>query len=114
MEHIYYVLHDLGIKRTYQGYYHLATAIQLVIEKEERLLYIHKWLYQEVALVHKTTPFCVERNIRTVKTFCWNNGERDKLNSIAGCSLKQMPSNSEFIDILSCYIKEHYYEKTPY
>ena len=106
MEYIYSTLHKLRIKRTYQGYYHLATAIQLVIEKEERLLYIHKWLYQEVALIHNTSPFCVERNIRTVKSNFWNNGDRRIFEIIAGCPIEQMPSNSEFIDILSCYIKE--------
>ena len=107
MEFIYYTLHQLGIKRTYQGYYHLAAAIQLVLEKEERLLYIHKWIYQEIAVLYKTSPSCVERNIRTAKSCCWNNGNRHILETIAGCPLEQMPSNSEFIDMISCYIKEH-------
>ena len=108
MKQIFHVLHDLGIKRTYQGYYHLATAIRLVIENEERLLYVHKWLYQEIANLHDTTPFCVERNIRTVKIRCWKSGNRAILETIAGCHLNQIPSNSEFIDILSCYLKEHH------
>lgn len=112
MEQIFQVLHNIGIKRTYLGYYHLATAIRLVMENEERLLYIHKWLYQEVAFFHETTPFCVERNIRTVKMRCWKSGNRTQLETIAGCPLNQMPSNSEFIDILSCYIKEHSSSKT--
>ena len=112
MEKIYQLLHDIGIKRTYQGYYHLATAIQLVVEKEERLLYVHKWLYEEVAHVHNTTPFCVERNIRKVKASCWKKGNRNKLESIAGCPITEMPSNSEFIDILACYIKGQSQQKT--
>ena len=107
MNHIYQLLHRLGIKRTYQGYYHLATAIWLVNENEERLLYIHKLLYQEVALIHKTTAFCVERNIRTVKMHCWNKGDLLILEEIAGCPMTDIPSNSEFIDMLACYIKEH-------
>lgn len=106
MEGIYQLMHDLGIKRTYLGYYHLATAIRLVVEKEERLLYIHKWLYEEVAQLHNTTPFCVERNIRTVKSHYWEHGNRSLLSKMAGCQITEKPSNSEFIDILSCYIKE--------
>ena len=111
MDPIFHLLHDLGIKRTYQGYYHLATAIHLVIEKEERLLYVHKWLYQEIAHIHGTTPSCVERNIRTAKIHSWENGNRSVLEEIAGSPLHQIPSNSELIDMLSCYIKEHYSSK---
>ena len=106
MEDIYKLLHDFGIKRTYHGYYHLATAILLVVEREERLLYIHKWLYQEVAERHHTTPFCVERNIRTVKSLYWNNGDHALFCEIAGCPISKKPSNSEFIDVLACYIKK--------
>lgn len=112
MEKIYQLLHMIGIKRTYLGYYHLATAIQLVVDKEERLLYIHKWLYEEVAQIHNTTSFCVERNIRTVKDSCWKKGNRSMLESIAGCPIAVMPSNSEFIDILSCYIKNQSQQKS--
>lgn len=106
MKEIYELIHRLGIKRTYMGYYHLATAIYLVIENEERLLYIHKWLYAEVARMHNTTPYCVERNIRTVKNHLWKKGHRELLTEIAGCPIEEKPSNSEFIDILSCYIKQ--------
>lgn len=106
MDEIYQLIHSLGIKRTYLGYYHLATAIRLVVENEQRLLYIHKWLYQEVAHLHHTSPFCVERNIRTVKNHYWEYGDRSILSEMAGCSIIEKPSNSEFIDILSCYIKE--------
>lgn len=111
MQEIYQLMHELGIRRTYQGYYHLSTAIRLVIEREERLLYIHKWLYEEVASLHHTTSACVERNIRTVKTLYWKRGDHRLLFKMAGCQINEEPSNSEFIDILSCYIKEHTQEK---
>ena len=106
MEEIYELIHNLGIRRTYTGYYHLATAVQLVVENEERLLYIHKWLYEEVASIHHTTSFCVERNIRTVKDHFWEKGNKAILSEIAGCQIEEKPSNSEFIDILSCHIKK--------
>lgn len=112
MEKIYQLLHTIGIKRTYLGYYQLATAVQLVVEKEERLLYIHKWLYEEVARIHNTTSFCVERNIRTAKNNCWKKGNRTILESIAGCPVTVMPSNSEFIDMLACYIKNESQQKS--
>ncbi|MCI5596213.1 MAG: sporulation initiation factor Spo0A C-terminal domain-containing protein [Lachnospiraceae bacterium] len=107
MKEIYQLILVLGIKRTYMGYHHLATAIQLVLEDESRLLYIHKWLYTDVARIHQTTPACIERNIRTVNLYCWNKGNRQLLNQIAGCPLKERPSNAEFIDILSCFLKDN-------
>lgn len=107
MDSIYELIHALGIKRTYLGYYHLATAIRLVLEDETRLLYIHKWLYTDVAKLHHTTPFCIERNIRTVKLYCWNKGNRELLCQLAETSLEKEPSNAVFIDILSRSIKEY-------
>lgn len=111
MNEIYQLIHALGIKRTYMGYYHLATAIKLVLEDESRLLYVHKWLYTDTAKLHKTTPSCIERNIRTVNLYCWNKGNRDLLCRIAGCSLSEKPSNAEFIDILSCFLKDRTLDK---
>lgn len=106
MEKIHELMHRLRIKRTYMGYYYLSTAIYLVVENEERLLYIHKWLYAEIARIYNTTPYCVERNIRTVKNHLWEKGHAEILSEIAGCPIREKPSNSEFIDILSCYIKK--------
>lgn len=111
MDEIYQLLRALGIKRTYMGYYHLATAIRLVLEDESRLLYIHKWLYTDVSHIHKTTPSCIERNIRTVNHYCWRKGNRALLVQIAGGSLKEKPSNAEFIDILSSYLKNPFLNK---
>ena len=106
METIYELIKSLGIKRTYLGYYYLATAIQLVLDKEERLLFIYKLLYQEIAEIYHTTPFCVERNIRTVKNLYWEKGDHSLLNQIAGCCIYENPCNSDFIDILACHIKK--------
>lgn len=106
MEKVCHLLHELGIGRTYRGYYYLATAIHLVMEEEDRLLHIHKCLYQEIAFLYNTTPYCVERDIRTVKTHFWNSENRDRLDTITGFPIKQVPSNSEFITIISRYLQK--------
>ena len=105
MDQTYRLLHQIGIKRTYHGYYHLASAIHLAAEKEERLTHLYKYIYQEVAAVHQTSPFCVERNIRTVKIQCCNKDTLCILESISGYPIQTLPSNLEFIDILSSHIK---------
>ncbi|MDO4556863.1 MAG: sporulation initiation factor Spo0A C-terminal domain-containing protein [Lachnospiraceae bacterium] len=111
MDKILELIHELGIKRTYVGYHQLATAVELVIEDENRLLYVHKWLYTDVAKIHNTTPACVERNIRTVNLICWNKGNRELLEQIAGHPLDERPGNGDFIDILAAYIKNLSLEK---
>ena len=90
------VIRSLGISATHLGYYYLNTSILLILEDENRLLMVSKLLYPLVAEIHSTTPSCVERNIRTERLF-----------QIAGCRLQSKPTNGEFIDILSCYIKKH-------
>lgn len=112
MDIIYQLILALGIKRTYKGYYHLATAIQLVLDNEDRLLYINKWLYNDVAKLHDTTSFCIERNIRTVNFYCWNKGNRKLLCKLAGYHLDSKPSNAELIDIIAQFIKYNAIDQT--
>lgn len=100
------IIRSLGISATHLGYYYLNTAILLVLEDENRLLMISKLLYPLVAELHSTTPTCIERNIRTVISLCWNRGDRERLFQIAGCRIQVKPTNGEFIDILSCYVKK--------
>ncbi len=101
------VIRSLGISATHLGYYYLNTSVLLILEDENRLLMVSKLLYPLVAEIHSTTPSCVERNIRTVISLCWSRGDRERLFQIAGCRLQSKPTNGEFIDILSCYIKKH-------
>ncbi len=100
------VIRSLGISGTHLGYYYLNTCLLLILEDENRLLMVSKLLYPLAAELHDTTPSCVERNIRTVISICWNHGDREHLFEIAGCRLQSKPTNGEFLDILSCYIKK--------
>lgn len=58
-------------------------------------------LFQEVH--DKSTPSNVEHNIRTLINLCWTS-HRDVLEEIAGCTMVDKPTNSEFIDILVYYL----------
>ena len=75
---IYFLLHSLGIGAKYRGFRYLAYGIALS---------------------------CVERDIRTAISVCWTRGNRDLLFSLSVHPVLTKPTNSEFFDILSSYIK---------
>jgi len=97
---IYDLFYRLGIKATYKGFFHGSYAILLSTENMERLLQVTKWLYPEVAKQYRTTPSCVERNIRTVVTMAWLYNP-NLLRELARCHLTHKPTVSEFIAILA-------------
>ena len=45
-----------------------------------------------------------EHNIRTLVNLCWMN-HKDTLEEMAGCTMADKPTNSEFIDILVYYLR---------
>ena len=74
---IYFLLHSLGIGAKYRGFRYLAYGIALCMEDEDYLLRVSKTLYPN----------------------------RDLLFSLSVHPVLTKPTNSEFFDILSSYIK---------
>lgn len=100
------LLRDLGANGGYLGFYYAASAIVLVMEKEE-CFFQSKWLYNEVANLYQTTPHCVERNIRTLVDSIWKYGNRDLLEIIIPYPENERPKNTHFIDGMAFYLAEH-------
>ncbi len=102
----YRLLRDLGANGGYLGFYYAAAAIDAVLNSDG---FYHqcKWIYNEVANAYHTTPFCVERNIRTVVDSIWESGNRDHLKEIIPYPLEEKPKNAQFIDGLAYYLSEH-------
>ena len=98
------LLQKLGIHAIYRGYPYLVCALKLVTRNPEYLLYITKWLYPDVAKNFHSTESSVERSIRTAVNACWNEGNRELLNQLAGYDLTRKPTNGEFLSILSFYL----------
>lgn len=93
-----------GITKKYQGYDQAILAIDLVMEDESRLSHITKEIYWEVAEKCSCNWFSVERNIRTISHRAWHVN-KNLLIEMAGYELLVQPSTSEFIAILSSYLK---------
>lgn len=90
--------------KRYKGYQPLYECVKIVSEDEERLLHI-TGVYAEVADKFQISPSGVERNIRTLLNYSWQNGGKKQLEQLAGGEFYSKPSVSEAIEILTCCLK---------
>ena len=96
-------LHLLGVTRCYKGFKHTAYAISLVVEDESCLESVTKRIYEATAAHFGCSWTSVERNIRTATARAWQVNSK-LLAEMAGYPLINMPTSSEFIEIISSYL----------
>ena len=101
---IHDVLYSLGVTEKYVGFFHTSYAVYLTVQQPERLLFITKWLYPDVARRYSTNWRNVERSIRTVIRVAWIL-RPELLSHIAGYTLGSKPSNTQFISALAAYLQ---------
>lgn len=104
------LLRRLGVNNSYVGFRYTVYGIIRAIANPELLIYISKGLYVEISAEYHISTGCVERNIRTIISTIWAHGDRNLLNQVFGFNLEQKPRNGAFIDALSHYVVEHYYD----
>ena len=105
MNDIQQFVYALGINSTYRGFHYLECAISLCMEDEDCLLRVSKALYPRVAGIYHVGAGNVERNLRTVVSACWYRGNRELLEKIAPYPLTEKPTNSEFLDIVTHFLR---------
>ncbi len=98
------VLWDMNIPPTYLGAHYLAYAELLVLEDQNRLTMVTKWLYPEIASRYKTSWKSVERNIRTVINTCWNQDRGVQMARALGLFLSEKPSPTGLIQLLAYHL----------
>jgi len=98
------IVRRMGVKGTYQGMKCLICGVELASNNREMLMAVTKELYPAIAHRVGGTGKTVERNLRTVTKVCWERGDRDFLNEIAGIRLLTPPTSGEMIDYLVHYI----------
>lgn len=97
---IHELLLQLGITPNYTGFFFTVYAVQLCMERPQRLLMVTKWVYPDVAKHFNTNSGSVERNIRTVIDVAQRNNPQF-LSTLARRPLTKKPCVSEFLGILS-------------
>lgn len=102
---------QIGVPASLKGYKYVATAIKKATENQEVLEGVTKILYPEIAKMYDSTPQRVEKAIRHAIEVAWNRNSESELKkkfSVALDKGKVRPTNSEFIAVMSEYIRNSY------
>jgi two-component system response regulator (stage 0 sporulation protein A) len=100
----YALMSSLSITARHRGAVCLSAAVCLVADNEDLLFGVTKFLYPLVAQCCNTSWRCVEHNMRTAITACWENGGRPGLEILARRPLDEKPTPTEFIEILASHL----------
>ncbi len=100
-------LNNLGVPRHLIGYGYLKYCVARCICCPQELESVTKLLYPETAKKYNTTSGKVEHGIRHAIKKAWENARTEEWDIVFGTghwSVKQKPTNSQFIAALSDYI----------
>ena len=100
------LLRLLGVSVKLSGFYYAVYMLEQVQQKPDHVLLITKRLYKQTAQHFETTSGCVERNLRTLVRACWRQPDHTLLDQIAGRPLRKPPTNMQFLDMLSAYLRK--------
>ena len=96
------ILHKFGVAYRYKGSKYIDMAISIIKQDSSNLEFITKTIYHPIAKEYGCTVGSIERNIRTVIKKIWDTKPR-ALQSVAGYRMEEMPTVSEFLEILYHY-----------
>ena len=99
------LLRTLGASGTLVGFRYAVYMVNRIIEDEDMLLLITKCLYPETARYFGVKACSVERSLRTLISACGKRTNTSIFETIAGRPVNCMPTNSEFLDMVSSYLK---------
>ena len=98
-----YFLMRLGISANYKGFHYISYGIYLSFEDPNRLLYVSKQLYPEIARRFGTDWRAVEHNMRTTITHIWKENAR-LLCFMVGYEFSQKPTVGKFLGVFYTFL----------
>lgn len=110
------LLHKVGVPAHIKGYKYLRTAILMTYNDADLINSVTKSLYPTIAKEYETTSSRVERSIRHAIELAWDRGDCDVLNALFGYTVhraKGKPTNSEFIALVSDYLRISFKDDVP-
>lgn len=110
-EEIAKLLRSIGASGRLVGFNYVVYIVYNILQKPDEHYWITKCAYPDTAKYFQVRPASVEHAIRTVIASCWDRYDHSDLNRVAGIELENMPTNSEFIDILVAYLRYGAYER---
>ena len=99
-EEIRNVITQLGAGNSYRGYEFAVYGIGLALENPERLTFISKGLYIDIAAHFHTSWKCVERDLRTLIDVIWRTDNQKLLFQICGYRRIKKPKNKMFFELM--------------
>lgn len=102
------MLHKLGIPSHIRGYQYIKEGIMIVYKGGNKISYITKDVYPEIAKRFDTTPTRVERAIRHAIEVSWSRGDMGLMEETFGNSLnvnRDKPTNAEYLTTLADKIR---------
>ena len=93
----------LGIQKRYLGYYMLIEIMEVLINKDSKIVSFSKQVYPIIAQKFSKKICTVERNIRNLIDRCWNENIIQKLN-IKNTKVK--PSCLDFVYMIKDFIAD--------
>lgn len=99
------LLNKMGITASIKGYHFIRKGVMMVIENEDAILSMTKGLYPDIAKEYNTTAGKVERAMRHAIETAWKRTGKEVYSELAGYSPIEKPTNSQFIAIMSEYLR---------
>lgn len=101
------LVRKMGIPGNYAGHKQLILAVELAIENEDCILNMYRDIYAVVGDKFGASAVSVEKNIRTVLQAAWQRSNHTQrcFEEIAGYPCPHRPCTSEFLDIVSNYLR---------
>ena len=100
-------LRKLNIPGNLHGMWYLLYAIKRTVKDPLYIRYITKSVYVDAAKFYRSTPSRVERAMRFAIRTCWCSDGKKEFEQMTGYHLPKCPTNSEFIDLVAFYIRQH-------
>ena len=99
------VLRALGGDGTKKGFFGIILGVSFALEDPTMLYSVTKTLYPAIGEAMGINSQAILRDMRGLVNWCWDFGDRDALNEVAGRKLLDKPSVGEFIDMLAGYLR---------
>ena len=103
------VLRALGGNGTKKGFTGIVLGVSMALEEPELLCAVTKDLYPAIGEIMGMNDQAVRKNMRGVLDWCWDMGDRDKLNEVACRRVVDKPTVGEFIDMIAGYMRRKGY-----
>lgn len=97
-------LYQLGITRVSRGYELIFSAVLKVVDDPDKLFWVTKNLYFDLAKETGSSLSKIEKNLRGCAEKAWEHNP-EYLKKITHLDLTERPTSTELIDLLAIYIE---------